>query len=126
MIGASWGHKKVPVSSVPTGPQVSPHTGPGIPPMWLDGGGLWFPWNKASPPGVPCWLHVLPHKSPFAKRVQRCLSSRATPAATEKLPAAADVGGLERGKELPLGGDGHCGHARGEDRTERALQGGLG
>nr|CAI9695930.1 unnamed protein product [Rangifer tarandus platyrhynchus] len=72
--------------------QVSPHTGPGAPPVWLDDGGPWFPWNEASPPGVPCWLHVLPHKSPFAKGVQRCLSSRATSAATVKVPAAADVG----------------------------------
>lgn len=82
--------------------------------------------ERGQPPGVPCWLPVLPHKSPFAKGVRRCLSSRATSATTAKLPAAADVGVKERGKELPLAEDGHCGRARGEDCTERSLEGGLG
>lgn len=38
MIGASWGHEKVPVSSMPTGPQVSPSQRPCTPSVWLEDG----------------------------------------------------------------------------------------
>lgn len=69
---------------------------------------------------------MLPQKSPFAKEAHTRLSSQATSATTEELPAAADVRGKRQGKALPLGEDGHCGCAHGEDCTGRSLEGGPG